>query len=274
MKNKLMLGLTMLILTILLAACGSNEKNEESNTDNAADDSANLYDQVMEKGVLTVGTEGVYAPFSFHNEKDELTGYDVEVIEEVAKRMGVTVDFQETQWDSMFAGLNSERFDLIANQVGINEERLANYDFSIPYTHSSAVVVVPKDNTDITSFEDLEGKNSAQSLTSNYGAIAEENGAVLVGVEGLAQAIELIKQGRADVTVNDKLALLDYVKQTGDEEIKIVAEAEDTSDMAFVFNKGNEELVDAINEQLEAMKEDGTLAQISEEWFGEDVSTK
>ncbi|RDW19800.1 amino acid ABC transporter substrate-binding protein [Oceanobacillus chungangensis] len=274
MKNKLMLGLLILFLAIILAACGSAENKEGSNTENATDGSANLYEQVMDKGVLTVGTEGTYAPFSFHNEKDELTGYDVEVIEEVAKRMGVTVEYQETQWDSMFAGLNSERFDLIANQVGIEEDRLANYDFSIPYTHSSAVVVVPKDNTEINSFEDLEGKDSAQSLTSNYGAIAEEHGAELVGVEGLAQAIELIKQGRADVTVNDKLALLDYVKQTGDEEIKIVAEAEDTSDMAFVFNKGNEELVDAINEQLEAMKEDGTLAQISEEWFGEDVSTK
>ncbi|RDW18098.1 amino acid ABC transporter substrate-binding protein [Oceanobacillus arenosus] len=274
MKNKFMLGLILLSLMILLAACGSSKNNEGIDAEKSTEGATNLYDQVMDKGVLTVGTEGTYAPFTFHNEKDELTGYDVQVIEEVAKRMGVTVEFEETQWDSLFAGLNSNRFDLIANQVGINEDRLANYDFSIPYTYSSAVVVVPKDNTDITSFEDLEGRSSAQSLTSNYGKIAEENGAKLVGVEGLAQAIELIKQGRADVTVNDKLAVLDYEKQTGDKEIKVVAESEDTSEMAIVFNKGNEELVDAINKQLEAVKEDGTLAAISEEWFGEDVSTK
>lgn len=273
--KKFMLSLLFISFVVFLTACGGgSEENEgEETVENKEKVSTSLYDKVMEEGVLTVGTEGTYAPYTFHNENDELTGYDVEVIREVANRMGVEVQFEETQWDSMFAGLNSERFDLIANQVGINEERLENYDFSIPYTYTGAVVVVPEENNDITSFEDLEGKKSAQTLTSNYGEIAEENGAELVGVEGLAQSIELIKQGRADVTVNDKLAVLDYMKQQGDEGIKIVAEAEEKSENAFTFNKGNEELIDAINEQIEAMKEDGTLAEISEEWFGEDVSS-
>ncbi|WP_026909032.1 amino acid ABC transporter substrate-binding protein [Paucisalibacillus globulus] len=272
--KKMLLSIFVLILLSLLAACGADNKEGNNEETNDQDHTANLYDEVMEKGVLTVGTEGTYTPFTFHNEAGDLTGYDVEVIREVANRMGIEIEFMETQWDSMFAGLNSGRFDLIANQVGINEDRLANYDFSVPYTHSSAVVVVPQENNDITSFEDLEGKNSAQSLTSNYGNIAEESGANLIGVEGLAQAIELIKQGRADVTINDKLAILEYVKQQGEKGIKIVDESDDVSDMAFVFNKGNEQLVEAINEQLEAMKEDGTLAEISKEWFGEDVSSK
>ena len=263
--KKLLLSLLTTTLIFLLAACGTNQDNTSENTE--SQDTAEL-------DVLRVGTEGTYAPFTFHNEEGELTGYDVEVIKEVAKRMDVEVEFMETQWDSMFAGLNSERFDLIANQVGINEDRLANYDFSEAYTYSSSVIVVPADNNEISSFEDLQGKKSAQSLTSNYGAIAEENGAELVGVEGLAQSIELIKQGRADVTVNDKLAVLDYLKSQNDESVKIVAESEDVSEMAFTFNKGNEELIEKINEQLAAMKEDGTLAKISEEWFGEDVSTK
>lgn len=263
--KKLFMGLFTTTLIFLLVACGANQDNTAENTDTQG---------TKEKEVLRVGTEGTYAPFTFHNEEGELTGYDVEVIKEVAKRMGVEVEFMETQWDSMFAGLNSERFDLIANQVGINEDRLANYDFSTPYTYSSSVIVTPADNNDINSFEDLQGEKSAQSLTSNYGAIAEENGAELIGVEGLAQSIELIKQGRADVTVNDKLAVLDYMKAQNDESVKIVAESDDVSEMAFTFNKGNEELVDAVNQQLAAMKEDGTLAKISEEWFGEDVSTK
>lgn len=263
--KKLFMGLFTTTLIFLLVACGANQDNTAENTDTQG---------TKEKEVLRVGTEGTYAPFTFHNEEGELTGYDVEVIKEVAKRMGVEVEFMETQWDSMFAGLNSERFDLIANQVGINEDRLANYDFSMPYTYSSSVIVTPADNNDINSFEDLKGKKSAQSLTSNYGAIAEENGAELIGVEGLAQSIELIKQGRADVTVNDKLAVLDYMNAQNDESVKIVAESDDVSEMAFTFNKGNEELVDAVNQQLAAMKEDGTLAKISEEWFGEDVSTK
>ncbi|WP_010650259.1 amino acid ABC transporter substrate-binding protein [Oceanobacillus massiliensis] len=273
--KKIIGWLAVLGLVFILAACGSSDENN-GNADNNKKESgsASLYDDVMESGVLTVGTEGTYAPYTFHDEQGNLTGYDVEIIKEVASRMDLEVEFQETQWDSIFAGLNSERFDLIANQVGINEDRKANYDFSTPYTYSSAVVVVPEENQDITSFEDLEGKSSAQSLTSNYGAIAEEYDAELVGVEGLAQAIELIKQGRADVTVNDKLAVLDYINQQGSESIKIVDESEEVSEMAFVLNKGNSELVEAINEQLDAMREDGTLASISEDWFGEDVSVK
>ena len=252
---------------LMITACGSNNEEESGMT-------SNLYDEIMEKGVITVGTEGTYAPFTFHNEAGELTGYDVEVFKEIAKRMGVKVEFGETQWDSMFAGLNAKRFDVIANQVGINKERLENYDFSDPYTYSSAVVVVAKDNNNINSFKKLEGKKSAQSLTSNYGAIAEENGAELVAVDGLAQAIELIKQGRVDVTVNDKLAVLNYMKQQGDKNIKIVAEGEDVSKTGYCFNKGNEKLIEVVNEQLKAMREDGTLAKISKEWFGEDVSSK
>lgn len=270
--NKLIFTLIFAVVAISLVACGSGENNNETKEDNT-NEGKNLYEDIKEKGVLTVGTEGVYPPFSFHNDEGKLTGYDVEVIREVAKRMGVEVKFEETQWDAMFAGLNAGRFDVIANQVGINKDRLANYDFSIPYTYSSAVVVVPKDNTDITSFEDLKGKKSAQTLTSNYGEIAKEYGAELVSVEGLFQAAEVIKQGHADVTVNDKLAVLDYLKQKGDD-LKIVAESDEKSEMAFTFNKGNEELVNAVNEALESMIEDGTLSKIAIEWFGEDVSTK
>ncbi|MEH7222796.1 amino acid ABC transporter substrate-binding protein [Bacillus sp. JJ1566] len=276
MKKLLFLFSILFTISFVLAGCGGTDEDNNANNEenNNAAQTGTLFDEIKDKGVLTVGTEGTYAPYTFHNEEDQLTGYDVEVIREVAKRMDLKVEFMETQWDSMFAGLNSKRFDLIANQVGINEDRLANYDFSEPYTYSSAVLVVPKDNSDITTFADLKGRKAAQSLTSNYGAIAQENGAEIVGVEGLAQSIQLIKQGRAEATVNDKLAVLDYIKSQGDKDIKIAASSEDVSEMAFTFNKGNEDLVKAINEQLSAMRDDGTLAKISQEWFGEDVSTK
>lgn len=97
--------------------------------------------------MLTVGTEGTYEPFTYHDkDTDKLTGYDVEVITEVAKRLGLKVDFKETQWDSMFAGLNSKRFDVVANQVG-KTDRENQYDFSDKYTTSSAVVVTKKTTT-------------------------------------------------------------------------------------------------------------------------------
>ncbi len=163
----------LLALSMVLGACGQSNDKEES----TGDSKTNLYDKVKEDGELLVGTEGTYPPFTFHDKSGKLTGFDVEIAREVAKRLGVEAKFQETQWDAMFEGLNSKRFDMIANQVGIREDRQKKYDFSNPYIESTAVVVTSKDNNDVKSFEDIKGLTSAQSLTSNYKDIAEKNGA-------------------------------------------------------------------------------------------------
>lgn len=270
--KKWKLSIIMLIaLSMVLAACGQSKDKEESNGDSKK---TSLYDKVKEDGELLVGTEGTYPPFTFHDESGKLTGFDVEIAREVAKRLGVEAKFQETQWDAMFEGLNSKRFDMIANQVGIREDREKKYDFSKPYIESSAVVVVSKDNKDVKSFEDIKGLTSAQSLTSNYRDIAEKNGAKIQGVEGLSQSIQLLEQGRVDVTVNDKISILDYLKKQPNAKVKIAAEAEDAGQSGFMFRKGNDKLVEEVNKALEEMKEDGTYKEISEKWFGEDVSPK
>jgi L-cystine transport system substrate-binding protein len=254
---------------LALAACATNNE-ENAQVDNGTEE-ASLYDKVMEEGKLYIGTEGTYPPFTFHEESGELTGYDVEVAREVAKRLGVEPVFKETQWDAMFEGLNSKRFDMIANQVGIREDRLEKYDFSIPYTVSSAVLVTNKDSN-ISSFEEIKGLKAAQSLTSNYRDIAESYGAEIVGVEGLSQAVNLLETGRVDVTINDKLSILDYLNKKPDANIKIAATAEDAAESAFMFRKGSDKLVEEVNRVLQEMIDDGTLAKISEKWFGEDVS--
>ncbi|MCA0972041.1 amino acid ABC transporter substrate-binding protein [Halobacillus litoralis] len=266
------------LLIVVLAACGTAEDNTEQAGDANGDSGSSseeqsLYDQIMEKGVLTVGTEGTYAPYTFHNDADELTGYDVEVTREIADRMGVEVEFKETKWDSMFAGLNTERFDMIANQVGIRPDREEKYDFSTPYTYTTAVLVAPKGG-DVQTFEDLEGAKSAQSLTSNYGDIAREYGAEIVSVEGFNPAMQLLSNGRADATVNDRLSVLDFLKQREDAAVEIVDRQEDAAETAMMFRQNNPELIEAVNEALASMREDGTLAEISEKWFGEDVSTQ
>jgi L-cystine transport system substrate-binding protein len=174
----------------------------------------------------------------------------------------------------MFEGLNSNRFDMIANQVGIREDRQKKYDFSKPYIESTAVVVVSKDNNNVKSFEDIKGLTSAQSLTSNYRDIAEENGAVIQGVDGLAQSIQLLEQGRVDVTVNDKISILDYMNKQKNSNIKIAAEAEDAGQSGLMFRKGSDKLVEEVNKALEEMMEDGTYEEISNKWFGENVSPK
>ena len=136
-----------------------------------------------------------------------------------------------------------------------------------------SIVVVPEDNTDITSFADLSGKRTAQSLTSNWKTLAEESGAQIEGVEGWAQAATLVQQGRVDATINDKLTFLDYQQQQGgDTGLKIAAETEDTSRSAFAFAQGDEALAAAVDEALATLAEDGTLTEISEKYFGADVS--
>lgn len=231
-----------------------------------------LLDKVKSEGKLLIGTEGTYAPFTFHDQSGKLTGYDIEVVTEVAKRIGVEPVFQETQWDAIFAGLDAKRFDVVANQVGIRPDRQEKYDFSNPYTVSTAVLVTHKDNTTVKDFADIKGLKAAQTLTSNLTDIARNNGAEIVGVEGFNQAIDLLVSKRVDVTINDGLSLLDFLKQKPDTPIKIIAKDPNVAKNGFLFRKGSTELVDAFNKALDEMSNDGTLKQISEKWFNEDVS--
>ena len=257
---------------LALGACASPASTSDDST-SGSKLKANSLAAIQEAGVLTVGTEGTYKPFSYHEDgTGDLTGYDVEIITAVADKLGVDVKFEETQWDAIFAGLEAGRFDVIANQVSINDERTAKYDFSEPYTVSPGVIVVKDDNTDITSFADLAGKTTAQSLTSNWYELAQENGANVEAVEGWAQAVALLEQGRVDATVNDNLTFLDYEKQKGDTGLKIAAETDDPSLNAFVFTKGNTELQQAVDKALDELRADGTLAEISDKYFGSDVT--
>ena len=226
-----------------------------------------------EGGVLRVATEGTYSPFSFHADgSNELTGYDVEVIEAVAEELGREVEFSETQFDAIFAGLESDRYDVIANQITINPEREERYLFSAPYTVSTGVVVTRADDSSVDALEDVKGKRSAQSNTSSFAELAREAGAQVEAVEGFSQAVTLLKQERVDVTINDSLAVLEYQKSTGDEDIRIAAEIDQPSEQAFVFRKDSTDLQAEVDEALTALRGDGTLARISEEYFGEDVS--
>jgi len=272
--KKFSLLLVLLLAAIVLAACGGGSTEEDPTTDDATGSGGTEEDvlaKVKEEGKLVVGTEGTYPPFTFHDDAGKLTGFDVEIAQEVGKRLGVEVEFLETQWDAMFAGLDSGRFDMVANQVGINPEREESYEFSDPYISSTAVLVVAKDNEEIKSFEDLEGKLSAQSLTSNYAETARSFGAEIEGVEGFNQAIELLNSGRVDATVNDNLTVLDFLKQRPDANIEIVDEASDVAKSALLFRKGSGAIVEEANTALAEMIEDGTYDKISEKWFGENV---
>ena len=260
------------LFTGLLSACGGGSKPAASADKPAA---ANLYEQLKTNKVVRVGTEGTYAPFTFHDPKNAnvLTGFDVEIAKEVFKRAGIEkVEFVEGPWDSLIAGVDAGRYEVVVNQVGINPDRQAKYDFSNPYIGSPMVAITREDNTSIKTLADLKGKKSAQTVTSNFGKTAVKYGAEIVSADGFAQSIDLLTSGRAEVTLNDRLSFLDYKKQKPDAKIKITATDTETANSGFLVKKGSPELVAAINKALDEIKADGTYSKISTQFFGVDVS--
>ena len=227
---------------------------------------------IKSAGALKIGTEGTYAPFTYHDADGKLVGFDVEIGEAVAEKLGVKAEFLEGKWDGLIAGLDANRYDTVINQVGITDERKKKYDFSEPYIASKAVLIVRADDDSIKGFADLKGKKAAQSLTSNFGKLAQQSGAELVGTDGFDQSIQLVLTGRADATINDSLSFLDFKKHKPDANVKIVAEQENADYSGIIIRKGEPELLEAINKALADIKADGTYEKISDKYFGQDVS--
>lgn len=250
---------TVIALVFVLAACGNGGSSKD--------------DKASSDKTLKVGTEGTYAPFTYHDKQDKLTGYDIDVIKAVAKAEGYKLKFNETSWDSMFAGIDAGRFDVIANQVGINKEREQKYQFSTPYTYSNAVLVVRDNEKDIKSFDDVKGKKLAQTFTSNYGKLAKDKGADITKVDGFNQSMDLLLSNRVDGTFNDSLSYLDYTKQKPNAKIKAIKCQAEQSKSGFAFSKKvDSKVVKDFNEGLKKIKDSGELAKIGKKWFGEDVS--
>lgn len=228
--------------------------------------------KIQSAGVLKIGTEGTYPPFTFHNAAGELEGFDVEIGREIARRLTVNAQFVEGKWDGLIAGVDAGRYDAVINQVGITPERQKKYDFSAPYIASKAVLIVNSKNSDITRFEDLKGKKSAHTLTSNFAQIARKYGAQIVATDGFNQSVDLVAQGRADATINDNLSFLDFKKHKPDAPVKIVATQANAEKSGVLIRKNNPQLKAAIDKALAELKADGTYQRISQKYFGADVS--
>lgn len=228
--------------------------------------------KIQSAGVFKIGTEGTYPPFTYHDASGALTGFDVDIGREIAKRLKVKPEFVEGKWDGLIAGLDAKRYEAVINQVSITPERQAKYDFSTPYIASKAVLIVRDDNKTIKSFDDLKGKKSAHTLTSNYAQLARGYGADVVGTDGFNQSVDLVASGRADATINDNLSFLDFKKHKPDAPVKIVATRSDAEEIGIVIRKGDTDLKAAIDKALAEIKSDGTYQRISQKYFGADVS--
>ncbi|WP_213991492.1 amino acid ABC transporter substrate-binding protein [Sodalis sp. dw_96] len=223
-------------------------------------------------GTISFGTEGTYAPYTFHDSNNNLVGFDVDLGRAVAAKLGVKAKFVEGRWDGLIAGLSAKRYDAVINEVGITPERQVKFDFSKPYIDSKVVLITRDDNTTIKDFADLKGQKAAQSLTSNFSQLATKYGAELVPTDGFNQSLDLVLSKRAAATLNDNLSYLDFKKHKPDAPLKVVATQAANAPSGILIRKDQPALVKALNTALDEVKADGTYKTISIRYFGQDIS--
>ena len=262
-----------------LSGCGSSGSSSaaaSSSASGAAAAGSDLLSTIQSRGTLIVALEGAWQPWSYHDESDTLVGYDVEVSRAIAEKLGVEPEYVESDWDSLFAGMDAGRYDLVCNGVEVTDERSKTYDFTTPYGYIHTALAVKKDNDTITSFEDLKGKTTANSLASTYMELAESYGATVQGIDTLEETIQLLTAGRIDATLNADVSFYDYLNVHPDADFKIVALTEEASHVAIPLRKGEEtaSLREAIDKAIEELRAEGTLTELSEKYFGQDISSE
>ena len=263
------------VLTLSGCSNSSTSTAAGSGASSAAGSSADQLAAIQASGKLIVALEGAWQPWSYHDESDTLVGYDVEVSRAIAEKLGVEPEYVESDWDSLFAGLDAGRYDMVCNGVEVTEERAKTYAFTTPYGYIHTALAVRKDNTDITSFEDLKGKTTANSLASTYMELAESYGATVQGIDTLEETIQLLTAGRIDATLNADVSFYDYLNVHPDADFKLVAQTAEASHVAIpVLKSEDTAYLDALNTAIEELRADGTLKTLSEKYFGQDISSE
>jgi cystine transport system substrate-binding protein len=275
MKNAKIITAVALILSLCLcglAGCAGGKQDPAETEPQAQTD--DLLAKIKAAGVITIAMEGTWAPWTYHDEADTLVGYDVEVGQKLAEKLGVEAQFIEGEWDGLLAGLEAGRYDIMINGVDVTPEREQKYDFSTPYAYNRTAVIVRGDDDSIQTMEDLNGKQTANTISSTYAEVAEKYGATVTGVDDLNQTMELLLAGRIDATLNAEVTFYDYLKAHPDADVKIAAIDPDETSVAIPMRKGEETagLLAAVNDALAQMRADGTLTALSEKYFGTDIS--
>ncbi|QRZ93294.1 transporter substrate-binding domain-containing protein [Bacillus subtilis] len=263
---------TMAFFLILAACSGKNE----------ADSKDTGWEQIKDKGKIVVATSGTLYPTSYHDTdsgSDKLTGYEVEVVREAAKRLGLKVEFKEMGIDGMLTAVNSGQVDAAANDIDVTKDREKKFAFSTPYKYSYGTAIVRKDDlSGIKTLKDLKGRKAAGAATTVYMDVARKYGAKEVIYDNATneQYLKDVANGRTDVILNDyylqtlALAAFPDLNITIHPDIKYMPNKQ-----ALVMKKSNAALQKKMNETLKEMSKDGTLTKLSKQFFNKaDVSKK
>jgi polar amino acid transport system substrate-binding protein len=270
MKRIAMMLLIMASLFAILIGCsnGASDSKSEAGSDT---------EKTKEKETLIVGIDDAFAPMGFRDENNDIVGFDIDMAKAAAEKMGVDVKIQPIDWKAKENELNSGRIDLIWNGYTITDERKEKVLFTKPYLKNSQVVVTLADSN-LSKLSDLAGKKvGIQALSSAVDALnanpIKDKIKSLTEYDTNVLALADLKAGRTDAVVIDEVVINYYMtKEEGT--FKLLDESLAPEEYAVGVKKGNEELLDKLQAALDEMNEDGTAADISTKWFGEDKVLK
>jgi len=264
---------TMIILIILISACSNN-----SNAD--GEENKNKWQEIEEAGKMIVGTSGTLYKGSYYDgdeeTEDQLTGHEVETMREIAKRLGLDIEFEIIGVDNVMPAINSGRIDVSSGTI--TDKRKEEFDFSDPYKYSYITMVVREsDNSGIESLEDLKDKKAGGGATTIYSQIAEQFGAEVVTYGNAPNEAYLrdVSDGTTDVVINDYYLQKFGIAEFPDFDLHLHPTLRfNLTELGVIIPKGEDELLERINGALDEMREDGTLTEISKEFYEEDASKK
>ncbi|MFJ8247536.1 amino acid ABC transporter substrate-binding protein [Peribacillus asahii] len=260
MKRIATMILTLVAMFSILTACGTAE---DKGTD--------------QKDTLVIGIDDQFAPMGFRDENNEIVGFDIDYAKAAAEKMGMTAEFQPIDWKTKESELSSGRIDLIWNGYTITDERKEKVLFTKPYLENAQVVVTLTDSK-LKKLDDLSGKVvGIQALSSASDALnanpIKSKIKTVTEFKDNVLALSDLKTGRIDAVVIDEVVINYYMSKEKDT-FKLLDESLAPEQYGVGVKKGNEELLEKLQKSLDEMNEDGTAAEISEKWFGEDKVLK
>lgn len=257
------------VLALVVSACGSATKDSSTSTEGG-----DLLQHVKDAGVLKVGVMGTYQPYNFINEDKEMDGFDVDIAKEIAKGLDVKVEFVSQEFSGMVAGLQTGKFDMVASQMTITDDRKKEMLFSDPYITNEVKVIVTEDNTEITSVNDFAGKDIGVGLGTNDETYLRNELMPEVGefnirtYDDVITSLKDLDAGRIDATINNMYALRPIIEANGFK-IKAVGEPVKSDQAGVAVKLGNEAFIEEVDKILADIKADGTYDEIFMKWFGE-----
>ncbi len=219
---------------------------------------------------ITIASDATWPPMEFVNENKEIVGFNVDLMKEAAKAGGYKVDIQNTAWDGIFAGLANGAYDAVCSSVTITEDRKKTMDFSMPYVNAGQVLVVAKDNNEIKVISDLKGKEAgAQIGTTGAIEISNTEGVILKTYDEIGLAIADLANGRISAVVADGPIAADFVLQNDEykESLKIAGDPFTEEYYGVAIKKGNQEVLDIINDGLKKVQESGKIEELKDKWL-------